>query len=71
MKKLRQAEENERNKTVKDNLSDIGSFFYEEPVKYNATCNAVIVIGSKLSQMVDDRYRDSFCGRIFQPPKAS
>ncbi|MBS1522109.1 MAG: hypothetical protein JST50_13990 [Bacteroidetes bacterium] len=71
MKKIRRAEANERNKAVKDNLSDIGSFFYEGPVKYNATCNAGVVIESKLPQMVDDRYLGRFCVRIFQPPKAS
>jgi len=71
MKKLRQAEENEHNKAAKDNLSDIGAFFFEEPATYYGTCNAMVAIESKLSQVVDDRYLDCFYFRIFQPPKVS
>ena len=70
-KKLRQTEEHEHNKAAKDNLSHIGSFFFEELVRYNGTCNAVAVIGSKLSQMADDQYLSCFHSRIFQPPKYS
>lgn len=71
MKKIRQAEENERNKATKDNLPHIETFFFEEPNGYGGTCHAAVVAGSKLPQIADDRYRCGVYFRIFQPPRVS
>ncbi len=71
MKKIRQAEENERNKATKDNLPHIEAFFFEESTSYDGTCHTVAITEPKLPQIVDDRYRGDFHSRIFQPPRVS
>ena len=71
MKKIRQAEENERNKAAKDNLSRVDTIFFEEPARYDGTWNTGVVIKSKLPQVADDHYCGSFYSRIFQPPRVS
>jgi hypothetical protein len=71
IKKIRQAEENERNKTAKDNLPRIQTIFFEEPARYHGTWNSGVVIESKFPKIANDRYHDFFYSRIFQPPRVS
>jgi len=71
MKKLRQAEENEKKQTAKDNLSRLEISFFQEP----ATVSFLQPVIAESSQMdfpaYTYQYSSHYIDAIFRPPKAT
>jgi hypothetical protein len=69
MKKIRQAEENEKKQETKDNLTKMEVSFFQEPYQF-AFIEPVILESHKSTfYRYNYQYRCSYLSAIFRPPK--
>ena len=71
MKKIRQAEDNEKKQSAKDNLNRLEISFFQQPFKIGFTAPKVISHNYRNFAMYGYQYTSAYLKAIFRPPKAN
>ncbi|WPU91755.1 hypothetical protein SNE25_20765 [Mucilaginibacter sabulilitoris] len=69
MKKIHQAEENEKKQQAKDNLNRLEVSFFQEPFKFSSIEPTVLVSVKSTFPVYTYQYTSSYIKSIFRPPK--
>lgn len=69
MKKIHQAEENEKKQDAKDNLNRLEVSFFQEPYRFTAVIPQILETFSSNFPEYNYQYRSSYLTAIFRPPK--
>lgn len=69
MKKIQQAEENEKKQEAKDNLSRLEISFFQEPYQITFTEPNVLEANKSTFPRYTYQYSNTYIETIFRPPK--
>ena len=71
MKKIRQAEENEKKEAAKDNLNRLEVSFFQEPFQFTFPVPVILESGARSYPKYTYHYSSHYLDAIFRPPKQS